>query len=254
MPAGQSHLRKQLLDLSDTQDWETARGQWKFYDCCWDDTKGKCLCGHVIKERCVLKNERTSRLVIVGNCCVKHFLGDLPNTIATDACFASIKRVKKDIRKTLHRDIVRLAEQRCVITARAAQWYIKWLRTRKLFGDDAIHRKKLNQVMLTNGPYPFESPTELFAHNHCTWNLDIHALDLAVQKGSISAQERDWYIGNQWHSDITDEEGPYKVAIEERVIRAWFPEAACKHITTNPPGPLPQRKTRARSAFIRAKG
>lgn len=164
------------------------------------------------------------------------------------------KKSQTDIRETLHMDLVSLAEHRGAITTRAAQWYIKWLRTRTSFGDDAIRRKRLTQVMLTNGLYPFDSPIVLFAHNHCTWNMDIHALELAVQQGSISAQERDLYLGNQWHSDITDEEGPYKVAIEERTLRAWCPAATCKHITTHPPGPLSLRKTRARSAFIRATG
>ena len=83
--------------------------------------------------------------------------------------------------------------------------------------------------------------------------MNPHAVELAEQKGSISAQERDWYIGNQQYFDITDEEGSYTVSLEERVIRTWFPEAARKHIAQLP-GPLPQRKTRARSAFIRAKG
>ena len=50
-------------------------------------------------------------------------MGHLQETVATDAAFASMKRVCQDSCKTLHADLVRLARERGAITDFAVQWY-----------------------------------------------------------------------------------------------------------------------------------
>lgn len=47
------------------------------------------------KHRCILKTQQTACRVIVGNGCVKHFLGNVQNRIAKDAGVARINRYGK---------------------------------------------------------------------------------------------------------------------------------------------------------------
>ena len=35
----------------------------------------KCICGHHIEEQCYIQNIHTKEVVVVGNCCIKKFLG-----------------------------------------------------------------------------------------------------------------------------------------------------------------------------------
>ena len=104
-------LRQELLELSRSTEWDEAKLEWDLQDAYWEDSFTHCLCGHGIKERCVLFNKHTKCRALVGNCCVKRFAPDLAKSNSTDAVFASIRRVKKSYEKALHSQLVRRAHE-----------------------------------------------------------------------------------------------------------------------------------------------
>ena len=65
-----------------------------------------CLCGHGIKQKYYLRNDVTGALDYVGNSCVKQFMRHLD---APDAMFSSIRRVRQDPSRKLHRRVLSLA-------------------------------------------------------------------------------------------------------------------------------------------------
>jgi hypothetical protein len=69
-------------------EWETV-AMWDEYN--------YCLCGHIIRETCLIRNIITHKEAIVGNCCVKKFW----NTISIDKYFKILNRIDKNIETTI---------------------------------------------------------------------------------------------------------------------------------------------------------
>lgn len=73
-------LFKNIIELSVSDNWEFARGEWilEGIEILTDkDEYETCLCGHYpIKEVCYLENKENHNKAIVGNCCVEKFLGE----------------------------------------------------------------------------------------------------------------------------------------------------------------------------------
>ena len=103
----QDLLRRELLLLSQSETWDTAKTEWQLVDIYRSNDDHKCLCLTKIKQRCVIKNIVTGKETIVGNCCVKEFLSHLSET--TDAMFASLKKVLLNDGNSLHPDLVDMA-------------------------------------------------------------------------------------------------------------------------------------------------
>ena len=145
---GPARLRHELLSLSQSEEWAAAKTEWQLHSCYWDDQNSECLCGHTIKERCVISNTVTEGTATVGNCCVKQFLGHLTST--SDAVFASLKRVHSDNSKSLHPDLVDLAESRGDIAPWAAKLYKDLVRKRSLSYKQLAFRRRQNSRILGN--------------------------------------------------------------------------------------------------------
>ena len=117
----QDLLRRELLLLSQSETWDTAKTEWQLVDIYRYNDDHKCLCLTKIKQRCVIKNIVTGKETIVGNCCVKEFLSHLSET--TDAMFASLKKVLLNDGNSLHPDLVGMVVSRGVIAPWAARIY-----------------------------------------------------------------------------------------------------------------------------------
>lgn len=95
-------LKERILALSTAQDWEVARKEWSLVGIHEADEPDTCLCGHFpIIEICEISNSTTCRRTEVGNQCVKRFLG-----LRSDLVFTAIKRIRKDITKSLNADAI----------------------------------------------------------------------------------------------------------------------------------------------------
>src|SRR6202161_67832 len=95
-------LSAEILKRSRATHWETARREWALINIYEGDEDETCLCEHhPIREICVIRNSVTGSVTEVGNVCVKRFLG-----IRSDLIFKGLKRIKKDITKSLNEDSI----------------------------------------------------------------------------------------------------------------------------------------------------
>lgn len=104
-------LKAAILALSRATDWEPARLEWKLVGISEADEPETCLCGHFpIVELCSITNRVTGNSTDVGNVCVKRFLG-----FRSDLIFASIKRIRKDVDKSIGAEATVFFHERGVI-------------------------------------------------------------------------------------------------------------------------------------------
>lgn len=96
-------LTEEIINLSESEFWESGRNEWTFEYAYYSDDLQRCLCGHYpIKNICVIKNKVNKTQTEVVNCCVNKFLGiDDGNKI-----FASIKRLKEDSAKSMSLEVL----------------------------------------------------------------------------------------------------------------------------------------------------
>jgi hypothetical protein len=105
-------LSREILSRSQATDWETARKEWVLTDIYESEESETCLCHHFpIREICVIRNRLNGQRTEVGNVCVKRFLG-----IRSDLIFSGIKRIRKDMSKSLNADSIVFFQQNNVIT------------------------------------------------------------------------------------------------------------------------------------------
>ena len=210
---GQTVLRQELLLLSASNDWGHAKCEWQLAGCFWSDVEGRCLCRHRIKERCILENMHTKKQTILGNCCVRQFLGHLAGN--TDAVFASIKRVHDNDTKSLHVDMVDHAESHGAIAPWAADLYKKLLRKRVLSTKQAQFRQRMNTRILDHA-----ACLANVSDGSSAWPIDEATLTSALNNTAINDWEHAFYINNVGKQQVTDKQQPIKQRIEAN-IRAW---------------------------------
>lgn len=117
-------LSREILSRSQAADWETARKEWVLIEIYESDEAETCLCEHwPIREICVIRNRLNGQSTEVGNVCVKRFLG-----IRSDLIFAGIKRIRRDISKSLNADSIVFFYERGIIT----DWEYGFLQDTKL--------------------------------------------------------------------------------------------------------------------------
>jgi len=141
-------LKEEMLGKSRALNWDEARLEWSFHEAYLDATPTHCLCGHGIRERCVLHNASTNCFVLVGSKCVREFMYELCQEVPTGAIFASIRRVRADWSKPLHRHLVKMAHTKRHITPREVAWYLDNHRRRKLTLGELNYRIYLNGRIL----------------------------------------------------------------------------------------------------------
>lgn len=84
-----------IIAMSASNDWDLARLEWKVSmveRVERADLAEQCLCGHYpIMELCHIHNDHTNHTAVVGNCCVKKFMG-----IDLHLVFDGLKRIMRD--------------------------------------------------------------------------------------------------------------------------------------------------------------
>lgn len=137
-------LSQAILKMSEAEDWETARKEWALVDVIEADVPDTCLCGHYpIIEICEIHNRVTGQSTEVGNVCVKRFLG-----VRSDLIFSGIKRVRKDIEKSLNADCIAFFRQRGLLTNWEYGFLQDTLRKRNLSAKQLETRVRINNKVL----------------------------------------------------------------------------------------------------------
>lgn len=137
-------LKERILALSVATDWEVARKEWSLVGIHEADEPDTCICGHFpIVEICEIHNRRTNRRTEVGNHCVKRFLG-----LRSDLVFAAIKKIRKDISKSLNADAIAFFHDRRVINNWEYDFSQNTMSKRSLSAAQLQTRAKINQKVL----------------------------------------------------------------------------------------------------------
>ena len=141
----QQQLTTEIINLSVSNQWETAKNEWDFENAYQSEEFQTCLCGHYpIRNICVISNKLNGNDAEVGNCCINKFLGiETGNKI-----FESIKRLKQDISKSLSAEVLTYLYEKDILTEYEYGFYTDTLRKRVMTGKQLHIRKRINQKFL----------------------------------------------------------------------------------------------------------
>ncbi len=90
------HLMRKIVALSTANDWHGAKDEWRL-EVVWLEPRGVCLCGHApITEQCLIRNCINGNAAVVGNICVKRFLG-----LPSDDIFKGFQRIRRNLTAAL---------------------------------------------------------------------------------------------------------------------------------------------------------
>lgn len=139
-------LSENIVALSQNGNWDLAKLEWSLREVYEDEEKETCLCGHYpIVEVCVLANKYNGNSAIVGNCCVKKFIG-----LPSDKIFQAVKRVRKDNEKSLNAEALQHAFDKGWINQWELNFSVNTMRKRSLSGKQLAKRIQINEKMLEN--------------------------------------------------------------------------------------------------------
>lgn len=138
-------LTAEILKLSVSDYWDTAKQEWSFEYAYKSDTPQTCLCGHFpIINICIIKNSENKNQTEVANCCINKFLGiERGNKI-----FTSIKRLKEDLSKSMSAEVLEYLRDKKVISGKEYSFYSDTIRKRILSPAQTAYRESINQKLL----------------------------------------------------------------------------------------------------------
>jgi len=139
-------LTQRIIARSNSDAWDSAKLEWELKDIYQEDEPETCLCGHFpIIEVCVLDNKYNQNTVIVGNICVKKFIG-----LPSDKIFQSVKKIKKDNTRALNAEALRHACNKGWINNWEYNFGIDTMRKRNLSDKQMQKRIQINEKMMFN--------------------------------------------------------------------------------------------------------
>lgn len=137
-------LIQEIIALSDADTWEQAKLEWVLDGVYKEDESDTCLCGHFpIIEICELRNRFNNHTAIVGNCCVKKFLG-----LPSDKIFQAVSRVERDREKSLNAETIKHAYRQGWINEWEIKFYIDIIRKRNLSDKQLEKKIQINNRVL----------------------------------------------------------------------------------------------------------
>ncbi|HPJ13877.1 MAG TPA: hypothetical protein PLE16_03215 [Spirochaetota bacterium] len=137
-------LIQEILIKSQSKIWDYAKTEWTLVDIFEADEQETCLCGHYpIKELCELHNSINGQTVIVGNQCVKKFMG-----ISSDKLFESVKKVKSDIEKAINLETISFLFKKGLISKWENDFYTNTYRKRIMSDEQIRKRIEINKKVL----------------------------------------------------------------------------------------------------------
>ncbi len=138
-----------ITNLSTSSIWEEAKKEWRLdhVEMAEDhevaENKYVCLCGHPhLKELCFIINDFNGNETMVGNHCVKNFMGN----IKSDPLFQAIRQ------KKLNKALIDYAREHRMITDREYSFLLDVFRKRKRSSKQSAWYESLKgKILLTVG-------------------------------------------------------------------------------------------------------
>ncbi|ADG67933.1 conserved hypothetical protein [Planctopirus limnophila DSM 3776] len=142
--SNQQKLHEHILCLSQSDDWEHARSEWRLYQIYHSETSLTCPCGqYPINEICVIVNQFTNVTTEVGNVCVNNFL-----QIASNDLFKSVRYVREDAGRSFNVAMIEYAHQQRFINDWEYKFYNDIRRKRALTGRQKEKKIQVNEKIL----------------------------------------------------------------------------------------------------------
>jgi len=139
-------LTQGIIELSDAKIWDVAKLEWRLAEVYEAEEPDTCLCGHFpIIEICVLHNAINGNTTIVGNCCVRKFIG-----LPSDKIFQAIKRLRKNNEKSLNAEAIQYAREKKWIDEWEKSFYLDIMRKRKLSPKQLNKKIQINEKIVSN--------------------------------------------------------------------------------------------------------
>jgi len=130
----ENQLTTEIIARSVASTWEEAKLEWTLKEVYKEREPLTCLCGHFpINEICVLHNAQNGEEALVGNVCVKKFLG-----LPSDKIFAAIRRITEDETNALNAEAIDHAHR--------SHWINDWERT---FCFDTCRKRRLSEKQMS---------------------------------------------------------------------------------------------------------
>ncbi len=147
-------LTEEILKLSNSKFWESAKHEWNFeYAYCSDELQ-TCLCGHYpIKNICVIKNGNNKNVTEVGNCCINKFL----RIEDGNKIFISIKRLKEDLSKSMSAEVLDYLKSKKILSSFDYNFYSNIIRKHNLTQKQLETKKRINQKLIDFTSYEANS-------------------------------------------------------------------------------------------------
>jgi hypothetical protein len=137
-------LKAHILPLSGAKTWEVVVKEWSLTGIHEVDEPETCPCGHFpIIEICSIHNRLTGHSTEVGNVCVKRFLG-----LRSDLIFAAIKRIRKNLDKSLNADAIAFFHERGLLNEWEYRFCQSTMRLRSLTSPQLGKRHDINRKVL----------------------------------------------------------------------------------------------------------
>ncbi len=137
-------LIRKIIELSFADKWDNAKKEWSLIEIIEAESPETCLCGHYpIIELCELKNNINGNTVIVGNICVKKFLG-----ISSDKIYSTIKKLRKSIENTANIETIEFLYSKKEITDWEKEFYSRIARIRNLSDKQLKIKIEINNKIL----------------------------------------------------------------------------------------------------------
>lgn len=137
-------LVQKIISISVSKKWDDAKLEWSLDEVYEGDELEECLCGHYpIKEICVIKNKINKETAVVGNCCVKKFMG-----LPSDKIFNAAKRIRKNNRKSLNEEAIKYAYEKKWINDWEYKFSINTINKRQLTENQIEKRLEINNKFL----------------------------------------------------------------------------------------------------------
>ena len=134
------NLKRHILPLSNSEEFYSAKNEWKLVDVEIQEDWDNCPCGKDIKELCYIQNQLNGNKTYVGNVCVNQFIG-----IQTGNLFAGLKRIAKDISANPNEDLIVHSYQLGYIYESEYKFLMQTKLKRKLSDKQKAWKEKINK-------------------------------------------------------------------------------------------------------------
>lgn len=137
-------LIQEIVVRSEADGWDRARLEWTLVEVFTSEELGTCLCSHYpIRAHCVLENQHNGNRVVVGNCCVKRFLG-----LPSGKLFSGLNRVAADPERSLNSEGIDFAHHKGWINDWEQGFLQKMMRKQKLTPRQRAKRAEINRMVI----------------------------------------------------------------------------------------------------------